>query len=281
MTIIAMVAGCGSDPAEASLTWQLDHPVAPLVIDNDTVLIAERLAGRVLRLDLDRPGSEPRVIATVDVDGSGEQRGLLGLARIGDRVYGAWVRPGDLRLVVGDVERPTALVWVGPITDVKAIGGHLLAVDGRLIIGLGELMKDKDLLGRVVSLDPAGPSDQLPVVISDGWNNPFALTRADDGHIAVADNAPAGEAERLDGLPFPEASQRAVSAIVALPDGRFGVCGYLDGEMRGYRIEDGAVERSGTLVAAGCRTGAALLPNGRLVVSDDTTLQVVTAGAGG
>jgi hypothetical protein len=263
---------CSDDEATIT-TWTADHPVALLVIDDVTVLYAERLTGKVLRRDLDLPEAEPRLIAEVEVDSSGEQRGIVGLTRIGDQVFGAWVRPGDLRLVVGDVERGT-LVWEGPVTDVKAIGGHLEVFDGRLLLGLGELVDDSDLAGTIVTLDPDGTPDQTPVVISRGWNNPFAFV-VDNGQVVVADNAPDGEQERLGELPFPEDRQRAPSAIVVVSPGRYGVCGYIDGEMRGYRIEDGAVQRSGTLVDEGCRTSAVTLPDGRFVVADDDSIRLV------
>jgi hypothetical protein len=267
-----LATGCGDDEATIT-TWTANHPVALLVIDDVTVLYAERLTGKVLRRDLDLPEAEPRLIAEVEVDSSGEQRGIVGLARIGDQVFGAWVRPGDLRLVVGDVERGT-LVWEGPVTDVKAIGGHLEVFDGQLLLGLGELVDDPDLAGTIVTVDPDGTSDQRPVVISRGWNNPFAFV-VDNGEVVVADNAPDGEQERLGELPFPEDDQRAPSAIVVVSTGRYGVCGYLDGEMRGYRIEDGAVQSNGTLVDEGCRTSGVALPDGRFVVADDDSIRLV------
>lgn len=284
LVALAAFTGCGEDEATVT-SWAADHPVALVVIDEVTVLYAERLTGRVLRRDLDLPAAEPRLIAEVEVDSSGEQRGLLGLARVGDQVFGAWVRPGDLRLVVGDVERGT-LVWEGPVTDVKAIGGHLEVLDGQLVLGIGELVDDPDLAGTIVTLDPAGTPDQRPLVLSRGWNNPFAFV-VDEGDIVVADNAPDGEVERLGELPFPEDRQRVPSAIVVVSPGRYGVCGYLDGEMRGYRIEGGTddgtddgteaatVQRSGTLVAEGCRTSAVALPDGRYVVADDGFIRLV------
>jgi hypothetical protein len=276
LVAVASFAGCGDDEATVT-SWAADHPVALVAVDDATVLYAERLSGRVLRRDLDLPAAEPQLIAEVDVDSSGEQRGLVGLARVGDQIFGAWVRPGDLRLVVGDVDQGT-LVWEGPVTDVKAIGGHLEVLDGRLVLGLGDLVDDPDLAGTIVTLDPAGAPDQQPVIVSTGWNNPFAFV-VDNGRVVVADNAPDGELERLGDLPFPEDRQRVPSAIVVVSPGRYGVCGYLDGEMRGYRIEgdaeDGTVQRSGTLVTEGCRTSAVALADGRYVVADDGFIRLV------
>ncbi len=275
------VAACGDDDggSSAPLRWPADNPVAPLAVNVDTVLFGERLTGRVMRIDIDRPGSQPSVIGQVTVDASGEQRGLLGLAVIEDRVYGAWVRPGDLRLVVGEVEGSDRLVWVGPVTDVKAVGGHLEVLDGRLLLGLGELVDDSELAGTMVTLDPAGAETQSPTVLSDGWNNPFAFT-ANEGRIVVADNAPSGEQERLNEFELPESTQRAPSAVVLLGGTAYGVCGYLDGEMRRYALPDdddpdAVVERRGTAVKNGCRTGATTLGDGRLVVADETGISVV------
>jgi hypothetical protein len=248
--------------------------VSPLAVNVDTVLVAERLTGRVLRIDIDRPGSEPRLIGQMAVDASGEQRGLLGLAVINDRVYGAWTRPGDLRLVVGEVEREQRVVWEGPVTDTRAIGGHLEVLDGRLVLGLGELVDDPELAGTIVTLDPNGEPGQRPTVLSDGWNNPFALV-VEASAVVVADNAPDGEIERLSGLALPESAQRAPSAIVAFGGRTYGVCGYLDGEMRRYEVAGDEVERVGTIVDEGCRTGAALLGDGRAVITDETTVRVV------
>jgi hypothetical protein len=270
----AVISAC-TDDTTAVTTWPVDHPVAVVVVGNDTVMYAERLTGRVIRRDLTTPASEPSVVGEVDVDASGEQRGLIGLALLDNRVFAAWIRPGDLRLVVGDVQNG-ALIWEGPVTDDKAIGGHLDVLDGGLVLGLGELVNDPKLAGTIVTLDPDGAVDQQPVVLSTGWNNPYAFV-IDDGQVVVADNAPEGEQERLGDLPFPETSQRAPSAIVVVAPGRYGVCGYLDGEMRGYRIENNEVERSGTLVNEGCRTSAARLPDGRFVVTDDESIRLVDA----
>jgi hypothetical protein len=278
-----VAASCADSEAKVT-SWSADHPVAIVALDADTVLYAERLTGRVLSLDLNgvprseyeteaEPVQSATVIGEVDVDASGEQRGIIGLTRIGDRTFGAWVRPADLRLVVGDIETGT-IIWEGPVTDTKGFGGHLEVLDGQLVLGLGELVDDPQLAGTIITLDPDGTADQQPEVLSRDWNNPFAFV-IDAGKIVVADNAPDGEVERLDGLPFPETAQRAPSAIVVFSPGRYGVCGYLDGEMRGYRIDDGEVQRSGTLVESGCRTSAARLTDGRLVVADDETITLI------
>ncbi len=246
------------------------------MIETETVIYAERMTGRVMRIDLDRPGSEPILVAQVEVDSSGEQRGLIGLAVVADKVYGAWTRVGDQRLVIGEIQPSLRAVWFGPPTNVKAIGGHLEVLDGRLVVGLGELVADPELAGRILTLDPDGPVEQTPTILSEGWHNPFAFV-VRDGEVIVADNAPDGVDERLGSAVLPETAQRAPSAAVLTPDGRIGVCGYLDREMRAYALQaDDTVERAGTIVKAGCATGAAAIGDGRYVVTDETTVRLIT-----
>lgn len=271
------MAACGGASGDPTVTeWTAASPVSPIVVETETVLYAERMTGRVMRIDLDRPDSDPMLVAQVEVDSSGEQRGLIGLAVLDDKVYGAWTRAGDQRLVVGEIQPALRPVWFGPPTNFKAIGGHLDVLDGRLVVGLGELVADPAFAGRILTLDPDGPVEQVPTIISEGWHNPFAFVIR-DGEVIVADNAPEGVDERLGTALLPESGQRAPSAAVLTPDGRIGVCGYLDREMRAYTLgADGAVERAGTIVRAGCATGAASLGDGRYVVTDETTVRLIT-----
>jgi hypothetical protein len=237
-----------------------------------------RLSGRIYLVSLSEPDKK-QLVATIDVDPSGEQRGLLGLAFVGDQLFASWVRPGDLRLVVGPVKdgRAAATTWVGPATDVKAIGGHLDVLDGRLVIGFGELVADPTLAGRIVTLAPDGPADQSPVEVSAGWHNPFGFI-VDAGKVVVADNAPDGQRERLGTNEFPEAKQRAPSAIVRIDAERVGVCGFLDGEMRAYRTIGAMVERAGTIMTSGCRTGAVALDGHRYLVADERVVTLFGPG---
>jgi hypothetical protein len=145
-----------------------------------------------------------------------------------------------------------------------------------MVVGLGELVADPDLAGKILALDPDGPVEQTPTIISGGWHNPFAFVIR-DGVVIVADNAPEGVDERLGTAALPESAQRAPSAAVLTPDGRIGVCGYLDREMRAYTLgADGTVERAGTIVKAGCATGAAAIGDGRYVITDETTVRLIT-----
>jgi hypothetical protein len=276
LAVVAGLAACGSGNRSGVVLaqWNADAPVSPIAgpttSGNATAYFAERLSGRIYRISLNDFPDKKELIATVDVDSSGEQRGLLGLAFVGERLFASWVRPGDLRLVVGPIDkgRAEATTWVGPVTNVKAIGGHLDVLEGRLVIGFGELVTDPTLAGRVVTIAPDGPADQTPVEVSAGWHNPFGFI-VDAGKVVVADNAPDGQRERLGTSEFPEVKQRAPSAIVRVDAERFGVCGFLDGEMRAYRIAGTTVERSGTIMSSGCRTGAVALDGQRYLVTDE------------
>ena len=232
----------------------------------------------------------PTLLATIPVGTDGEQRGLLGHAVIDGRRFAAWTEPDSLTLTVGEVADDDGeagdggverIVWNGTATESKAVGGHLEAVDGQLLLGIGSLTAwaRRHGSGALVVLDPDGDADQEPVVYSDGWNNPWAFTVARDGTVWVADNAPDGSdrpvAER-DGERISDAlrtgpdfidppPQRAHSAIAEMPDGRFGVCGFLDDAMRAYeRLAAGGLERAGTI--GRCQTSVTVLDDGTIVV---------------
>ncbi len=75
------------------------------------------------------------------------------------------------------------IVWDAGGTAGGAVGGHLEAThDGALILGIGQLTdwaKDHGS-GAMLRLDPAGPPDQEPDVLSDGYINPFAFVVVGD-----------------------------------------------------------------------------------------------------
>lgn len=285
--------GCGSDRSETSdfeamIVLQEDvlpGDVIALRADGDVVEYISRRAGEIRSLgEAPVDGEEfPKVLATVAVSTEGEQRGLLGHTVIDGRRFAAWTDPETLDLVVGEVTSGEVdrIVWAGTGTQSKAIGGHLDTRDGLIVLGIGSLTdwgKERGS-GAIVTLDPDGAETQEPVVITDGWNNPFAFTILDDGVIWVADNAPDGSdlpVDERDGELIATAEgdgpelvepppQRAPSAIVELPDGRLGVCGFLDNEMRAYSVEGEALERAGTI--GECLTGATVLADGSLIVS--------------
>jgi hypothetical protein len=280
LAIVAGVAACNSANRSGVVQarWTADAPVSPIAGPAGTAYFAERLTGHIYKVSFNEPDKK-ELVATVVVDSSGEQRGLLGLALVGERLFASWVRPGDLRLVVGPVEngRAEPTTWIGPATNVKAIGGHMGVLDGRLVIGFGELVTDPALAGRIVTIAPDGPVDQAPADLSTGWHNPFGFI-VDGGKVVVADNAPDGQRERLNTDPFPEVKQRAPSAIVRLDAERLGVCGFLDGEMRAYRIVGTSVERAGTIMTSGCRTGATALDGQRYLVTDERTVTLFGPG---
>lgn len=302
------LSACGDDDTEFEVAVTLDEQpgdVISLRADGDVVeyisrrdgeirafnpaLVGKTAAGQTAAGQTATGQSGSNVLAVIEVSTDGEQRGLLGHTVIDGRRFAAWTDPESRDLIVGDVTSGgiDRIVWQGTGTQSTAIGGHLDSRGGLIVLGLGSLTdwaKDNGS-GALVTLDPDGPPNQEPVVISNGWNNPFAFAVVDDEFIWVADNSPDGsdlavedrQPERIataegngPGLLEPP-PQRAPSAIVQLPDGRYGVCGFLDNEMRSYEIgPDDALERAGTI--GPCLTGATVLADGSIVTastSDD------------
>ena len=277
LLVVALTA-C-SDGGEREVFLDLgDRPPGELIAlraDGEALEWIERTAGTIRRLE---PGSAPAEVAGVAVSVEGEQRGLLGHTVVDGRRYAAWTEPGSRRLVVGEVvaDDEPRIVWQGTTTESRAVGGHLEQLGGRLLLGLGELTgwAQEHGSGALITLDPDGPADQVPLVVSDGWNNPFAFVVADDGTIFVADNTSVGGRERLAAIGDAgtlvtelSAPERAPSAIALLDDGRVGVCGFLDGELRAYELTDDGFERAGTV--GDCRTAVTVTGSGRTVVAAD------------
>ena len=302
---LSAIAGCSSEPtvstgstgpsAEAApqvasieLSGSPVLPGAMLAEADGSVLVGDRLTGRILRVD-PAGAAAPQQVDDLDVRArTDDQRGLLGLARTPDgRLFASWTRESDGRLVVGEVgmEEPR-LVWEGPVSADAANGGRLVVADGALVVGIGDLLADRDLADdttvpnrKVLALDPDGVSSQRPRILSAGWNNPFALTVDAEGVVWVADNTggegperlgrvdrPANEARPLGG---PGPGERAPSGLVAL-DGRFGVCGYLSGQVDELRADGEA----GAVLARPCRTAVVRLADGRLAMGTDTGVSV-------
>ncbi len=138
----------------------------------------------------------------------------------------------------------------------------------------------------MLSLEPNGPPNQVPRVLSAGWNNPFAFTFTPDGRLWVADNATGNQPERLArgdrGKPHEVTNlprTTAPSGLAALPNGDLALCGIVSGTLDRYRHEpDGRWKRIST-IATGCRYGVALLDDGRLAYSDDRSIWVVPKSA--
>jgi hypothetical protein len=296
LVVVLSAVGCESGQPAASgratveRTIVLHDPAALVAEPSGGLLVAERTLGRVRRVSA-HGVLATRPVATVDVVDKG-QRGLLGLARNGSgEVFASWTRASDGRMVVGRVAPGRArLVWVGPVSADLANGGTLQLRDDRLIVAVGDL-QDPDSVddpdapnGKLLALDPDGPPDQDPDVLSAGWNNPYAMTVRRNGEVWVADNAAGQDAERLgrgDGaeligeLP----GRRAPSALVELPDGRLAVCGYLTDDLRVVEPRpDG--DRLGIEVGAAvvdhCRTSAVVLGPRLVAVTTDSAVLVVS-----
>ncbi len=289
VAVVASLADDAGPPETTVLVTEAASPVALVALSDGGLRYGERRTGRIREVD---PSGRlrPEPVAEVAVRAGPGQRGLLGVAVDGgSRTFAAWTRASDGRIVVGQVA-PGAprLVWEGPPSTELANGGHLaVAPDRRLVIGIGDLQApdlrdDPDAPnGKLLALDPDGPADQRPELLSSGWNNPFAFTFTADGALWVADNAPGERPERIgrgdgDGRPRTDLAGRAApAALVALADDRLGLCGYVSGRLREVRIDGDRAEAPGRTVAEPCRTGAAVLADGRVVVATDDALLVV------
>lgn len=259
-------AGAGGDAGSTTVEW-IDRragTIRSVAIPGDGTLTPQDLIDDVSSL------------ATLDVSTEGEQRGLLGHTVIDGVRYAAWTDADTNHLLVGEVgtDGPGRLVWDGGGTAGGAVGGHLEASDdGQLILGIGQLTDwaKTNGSGAMVQLDPTATPEQEPVVLSDGYTNPFAFTVV-DGRVWVADNAVGDDVERI-GRGDLEArglhtatgqAPRAPSAVTALADGNLAVCGFLDGQLLPWQTDD-APGYSPTL--GPCLTGAATLPDGRIVTA--------------
>ncbi len=255
----------------------------------------DRRAGTIRSVDLavdDLTASDIVTLASIEVGTDGEQRGLLGHAVIDGVRYAAWTDPDTEHLLVGalgdgqsesDGESVPAgvdrIVWDAGGTAGGAVGGHLEATtDGKLVLGIGQLTdwaKDHGS-GAMLLVDPAGPADQEPVVLSDGYTNPFAFAVIDD-QLWVADNAVGDDIERIgtidlgagskrvdrSDLDVTDTAPRAPSAVTALPDGEIAICGFLDAQLRRWSSDPaGYGDPLGP-----CLTGATDLADGTIVTA--------------
>lgn len=278
----------------SALVEDADFPVAIEEVGEGEFVYAERESGRVL---LVREGEvEPNPVVTLDVTADG-QRGLLGLARLGGdepRLFAAWTRAEDGLLVVGQVfPGEPRLIWIGPESVDRGNGGHLeISPEGDVVIGVGDagaadLIDDPDAPnGKLLALDPDGEMDQTPEVLSSGWRNPYAFAYDQDGRLWVGDNAPPGNAERIglgdkeEGFVLELGENLAPSAMVVLPDGDLGMCGFLDGEMRKVAVNRGVrtgtdptARLTGDVVVEPCTVGAAQLADGTTLFATETEIR--------
>jgi hypothetical protein len=273
--------------------------------DGTTVEWIDRRAGTIRSVAVSagsNPGSlsddDIETLATIEVGIDGEQRGLLGHTVIDGVRYAAWTDPDTLDLLVGEVGADGAerIVWDGGGTAGGAVGGHLEAsADGQLILGIGQLTdwaqsngSGANGSGAMVQLDPAGPADQEPVTLSDGYTNPFAFVVV-DGELWVADNAVGDDVERIgradladrDDLTATGRDPRAPSALIAVGrEGtnplRLAVCGFLDAQLLPWTPGTSADPPGYGASLGPCLTGAAVLADGTIVTATDDGLVVLT-----
>ncbi len=275
----AIVVTSGDDGIPANF------PAALTAADDGDLVWGERLTGRIVRRDADGTIEQ---IGRVQVSTDGEQRGLLGVALDGDALYAAYTAP-DGRLEVARVDEDR-LVWAGPPSADRANGGHLaFSPDGQLVIGVGDLLDAAAAAdpetpnGKLLALDPAGPSDQSPTVLSRGWNNPFAFAYASDGTLFVADNAGGEGDERLAIATAGEPQvlttlgpHAAPSGLAVLTDGRLALCTYVTRTLQLYRVSDGAVIPDGSPAATDCAIAVVTLLDGSLAYADEERIRFLT-----
>lgn len=273
-----------------------DRPAAPPVAltpsaDGTGLLWAERGTGVVRRATpTGTTVGAGEVLARLDV-ARGPAFAVRGLAVGRDgRVFAAYVRARDRRLVVAEISRTRPrVVWRGPLAGRARVGGGLLALPGgRLVLGIGDQARPGrartavSVLGRVVTLDPDGPASQEPRRRSRGWHDPTAIARGRGGALWVADRAGAGEAERIGRADRPRAGavrsgfRRVPVALASAEGGRtLFVCG-----LRSGRIDRTFVGGDGTggaraipdVLDARCRYGLTRTAGRVWVSGDDGTI---------
>lgn len=311
---LAALAGCSdaeSEPASGStrmLVEFADRPefpdarpgdmIALRAADDDPTAVEwiDRRAGTIHRVDIDDP-SPITLLATIEVGTDGEQRGLLGHTVVDGVRYAAWTDPDTEHLVVGALTTTTPagvdrIVWDAGGTAGGAVGGHLGATaDGLLVLGIGQLTdwaRDHGS-GAMLLLDPAGPPDQTPAVLSDGYINPFAFA-VDGERLWVADNAVGDDTERTGVIDLAGVSDladasaridrndldatggapRAPSAVAVSADGSVAVCGFLDAELRPWTPGTGYGDPIGP-----CLTAATVLADATVVTATADALVAI------
>ncbi|MEM9514595.1 MAG: hypothetical protein AAGA42_07015 [Actinomycetota bacterium] len=228
----------------------------------------ERRSGRIVTLpdiarfldDAATAGDveELATIGVIDTDGAvpDGQRGLVGQTVLDGVRYVAWTDPDTNELLVGALDATDdtpRIVWAGGGTDDGAVGGQLdVFPDGdgeRLLLGIGQLTdwaRDNGS-GAMITLDPVGPPEQEPAVVSSGYINPFAFDvvgTTTDAQLWVADNAVGDDVERIGRADLADrddhrpsnVDDRAPAAMLALDDDTLLICGFLDGELQRWDV---------------------------------------------
>ncbi len=266
----------------------------------------ERRSGRIVQLpDIARffdgaaTADDVEELATIDVIGADGappdgQRGLVGQTVLDGVRYLAWTDPDTNELLIGALDSADGeprIVWAGGGTDDGAVGGQLRvfpADDGeRLLLGIGQLTDwaQDHGSGAMITLDPAGPPEQDPTVVSSGYINPFAFDvdgSSPGASLWVADNAVGDDVERIgradltdrDDHPASGVDDRAPASMLALGDDTLLICGFLDGDLQRWDVATATpsfVETVGP-----CLTGVALVDLGETA---DGAQVLVTATA--
>ncbi len=301
---VAVVAvACGSDggPAEPTTLLLFDDArpgdIVGLVADDTRRVVSwvHRIDGTIHELSIDDGDAAPTTIATVEIGTDSQQGGLLDQALVSDDERAVvWTTADGNELVLGTLSAggDPAIRWSAGEAGDGAIGGKLALDADDLVIGIGRNTawdEATDLGGAVLRFDRGLGEDPSP--ISTGYTNPWAIGTADGGEIWVWDNAAGddpddpsredderiGRADLIadrDEMTRSEGPDRAPSALVRLPDGRLGVCGFLDNELRAYEIVDGPagerseLERAGTIMP--CNTSVAVFADGTIVTAAQT-----------
>lgn len=284
IALAACLSACGSGSAPAAGSTSppatVQFPIAAVVaLPGGGFLWGDRVTGAIRQVN---PGGRPvgGVVARVAVSAA-NLHGLLGLARTPDgRIFAAWTDRAD-RLSVGRVSpRPTRILWRAPATSRFDVGGHLAVTPrGRLLLGVGAGVLPAQAgaaggpTGDLLLLRPGQRPDQAPVVLSTGWNNPFAFAYTPAGRLWVADNVPGIHGERLargdlDGRPThvtPLPPGTAPSGLAAIPGSQIVVCGFQSHLLQRYRITPAQrAVAAGAPIARNCWVGVTRLASGRL-----------------
>ncbi len=296
-------------PRGQALDLTTEFPATLVALPDGGLLVGELATGRILKVPAEPqvdPAIEPGfgradVLVTLPVAPDGGfplQVGLTGLATDppGGRVFAAWVRADDDRMVVSEVVGgSTRDVWIGPMAATQASAGRLVWWRGRLVVSIGDRLQSRtadppldDLRSALVSLDPDGSPSQQPIIVSTDWNNPFAVTVDSSDRLLVADNVPKGGPERLGVTTEPgsttlselgsEGEHLAPAGIAEVRPGVAWICGWITGLVTELPIgTDGRARWADRteLADVPCSLDVVVLVDGRIAVSTDSGVRVV------
>jgi hypothetical protein len=261
-------------------------PAAITVLPDGTIRYGERLTGQIRDVT---PDGElvPEPLAEVDVQVEGHG-GLLGVAVDDEgRTFASWTNEDDLLVVAQVAPGPERILWEGPRSTGRNIGGHIaFDAEGRLVVGVGDL-QDPDAVvdpslpnGKMLALDTEGPSQQDPTTISGGWTNPYAFAFGDDGRLWIADNSSGDPPERLTRgdldarrYPITDLPEDTAPSGLAVDGNDLYVCGFTSRRLQRYSIRsDDTIIRKGPALATNCSLAVAVLPNGDLAYTNEATV---------